>query len=989
MKKIYLFAFLLFSCFAGSAQVTATLYPAGGLGTYSTGNCDGTTRNDDVIISGNIPTVEDGYAVFDLSTIPAGATITQVIFGFYVTTYGGAGTPSAWDTYGYPGDLSGVTVPATLFSDFTTFPAVSISTATYGTSTGNQTLPSTAGMVNFVAANIGSKVSIALTGGGTRTYTIKGESGVASTSLANHAPYLQVLYCPKPTSVTATATPNPVCTGATLTLNGTGIGGSGLVSFTWNGPGGYTGAGPTATTVASLASAGVYSLTVTNTCAGVYTATASATTLAVSVNPSPAAIIGNNAVCTSGSTTTLLSDPTPGGNWTSAITTIATISTGGLVTGFTVGSTNIKYTIPGTGCFAILPMTVNAPPGAITGTTSAMCQGNTTTLTETSITGVWGTTNTTVASVLGGLVTGGTGSGPVTILYTVPGCLSATYPMTINPNPGPITTNTGAFDVCIGLTSPTIMSDALGGGSWTASNTDAAFGTFGFTKNYLYGGTAGIDTVTYTITATGCFTTATVNVQTGPPAITGPSVVCEGQTIVLSDAFLGGGGWTSGALTVASVGGGTGVVTGVSGGIANITFTPFSTTCYSVQKVTVNSAPSAINYPGGAPTFCQNDSMLLSDPDPLGKWTSSNTLNAVVDSSSGLVKGVGVGGGVSVSANITYTFPSSGCFSILPVTVFPSPPDNITASGPTVFCSGGSVTLSVPSVGGSTYQWFNGGVVIPSATANTYGTSSTAALSVEVINSFGCIATSAPTLVIAGISPSIDTAGPLKFCSGSDVILKANKNGAVGIITYQWQHNGTNIPSAVLPNYPAGTTGNYTCIVTVSSGGSGSCSAATQTVSVTASPLPTPALTFTRNPGSTTFSTGTGYKSYQWYINSVAIPGANYYSYTANVNGSYRVWVTDTTDCGGYSSADVINDVSVPQVNLDDVKIFPNPATSVVHIESPVSVRAIVTGVEGKIIFDEANASEINIGSLAAGMYIIMLYDDNGERLKVEKLIKQ
>jgi hypothetical protein len=998
MKKIYLLSLLCLIGFSSFAQSTATIYATGGPGSYITATTDGTTRTEDNIVTGNVPPPPtQGYAVFDLSGIPAGATIDQVIIGFYVTTYGGAGTPSVWNTYGYPGDLSGVTVPATLLADMTTF-STSLSTATYGTSTGNQTLPSTAAITNFVAANIGGKITVSFTGGGTRTYTMKGESGVSTSTVAiNHAPYIQVTYCEKPTAVVPTAAPNPICTGKSLVLNTTAVG-SGTLTYSWSGPGGYTAAikNPTELGI-GLANAGVYTVTVTNTCAGVFTATTVATTASVTVNPSPAAITsatGIFAVCDLG--TTALSDATASGNWSSASTTIATVSGTGLVTGVAVGATNISYILPVTGCYVIQPMTVNAAPAAIMPGLSPICQGNSVTETETTVTGVWSSSNTNIAVITASIPTSATfmgvttgGGGVVTISYTVPGCPPATTPLIVNPTPQPITTNTGAFDVCIGFSSPTTMSDALGGGTWTASNTDASFGFGGpFPKNNLYGSVAGIDTVTYTITATGCFITATVNVQVGPPAITGPSFVCEGSTISLSDTEPGGGGWTSNFPGIASVVGGTGLVTGNASGVARITFTPFSTTCYAVQKVTVNPQPAAITY-AGSPAFCQNDSLLLGETDPGGKWSSSNTVATVMDTSSGWLKGIGPGGGGATSTTVSYTFRTTGCATTLMLTEFPYPDAFVSHPGPLVFCSGGSVTLSVPAVGGTTYQWYNGGALIAGASTSNYTTSTTQSLSVDVVNTFGCIANSIPVQVISGISPTIDSSGSARFCLGSDVILTAGNNGAVGIITYQWQFNGLNIASAVAAKYPATKTGNYACIVTVSGGLSGSCSGSTTVVAVTAAPLPSPVITYTRTPSGTTFSTGTGYKTYQWYINSVAIPGAVAYSYTASTNGSYRVRVTDTTDCGGYSVAYIINDVAVPQISLADVKIFPNPATSVVHIESPVAVRAIITGVEGKILIDQANANEINISSLANGMYIIMLYDENGERLKVEKLVKQ
>ena len=79
-------------------------------------------------------------------------------------------------------------------------------------------------------------------------------------------------------------------------------------------------------------------------------------------NPIVAAITGINRICV-GSTATL-SDITPGGVWKSFNTSIATIDQNGLVTGITMGSTSIGYTvtaIDNTSTTVFYSLTITAP----------------------------------------------------------------------------------------------------------------------------------------------------------------------------------------------------------------------------------------------------------------------------------------------------------------------------------------------------------------------------------------------------------------------------------------------------------------------------------------------------------------------------------------------------------------------------------------------------------------------------------------------------
>ncbi len=80
----------------------------------------------------------------------------------------------------------------------------------------------------------------------------------------------------------------------------------------------------------------------------------------VVVNPTPAAITGLADVCQYMSIT--LTDPTPGGTWSSTPSSVATVGlVTGIVTGVSAGTATVKYTLP-TSCFVTKIVNVHAKP---------------------------------------------------------------------------------------------------------------------------------------------------------------------------------------------------------------------------------------------------------------------------------------------------------------------------------------------------------------------------------------------------------------------------------------------------------------------------------------------------------------------------------------------------------------------------------------------------------------------------------------------------
>ncbi len=397
-------------------------------------------------------------------------------------------------------------------------------------------------------------------------------------------------------------------------------------------------------------------------------------TATLTVGSIPGSISGVTLLCAG--TTTTLSNTVSGGTWSTSNLGIATaIAATGVITGIAAGTANVTYT-QGTGCIAVTTITVNATPSAIGGAT-AVCVSSSITLSDFVSGGIW-TSNNGNASIgsTTGIVTG-IAAGLSTITYALAGtgCYK-TYYIAINPVPAPIS---GAATVCVGAVG--FESDATPGGiSWSSSNTSVATIT---NSGAITGLADGTTTITYTI-ATGCIATSVVTVNSFAPAITGNVPVCAGASITLSDA-LAGGSWVSNNPAIATIGSGTGIVTGVAGGTVLVNYV-INGGCAINTVVTVN----AILPITGTPSACVGSSVILADGTYGGVWTSSNTGIATVGSSSGVVSGVSSG-----SAVISYST-TSGCSRTVTVNISPM---TVIAGSPTV-CVGVSTALTNATAGG-------------------------------------------------------------------------------------------------------------------------------------------------------------------------------------------------------------------------------------------------------------------------------------------------
>ncbi len=808
--------------------------------------------------------------------------------------------------------------------------------------------------------------------------------------------YYCKVVCPL-TTMAVSPTATSICAGgpgAVLTA-------SGATTYTWS-PSGSLSASTGDNVTALPTATTTYTVTGTDVTGCVGTATTT-----VTVNPLPPATITPSpaAVCAGGSIT--LNAPAVSGNsyqWYNGATLLAGATNSYYVASPAATTTYSVQVTSTAGCTATSPaatVTVNPLPTAVLSASGplALCPGNSVTLsvgTGTGYTYQWYNGPTAIAGATNSFYNTNAAGDYYVVVTTASGCQASTSTATVSINPAPaaIITVSGPTTFCA---NDSVTFTANSGTGYTYQWSTGT-GLIPGATNITYVAHTG---ATYSVTVTnsyGCSTTSAggVGVTVNPLPVTtitavGATTRCFPNTVTLN-AVPGAGytyQWYTGSTPIAGATNAS-YAASVSGtyvvDIVNpATGCTASTAAAGAIVVTILPRPNAAITPSSPDhRFCSYDSVLLSGITGAGltyQW---------------LISGIPI----TEATNSTYASHNSGTYKLVVYngscydtsstpyidTVDAAPSSVILTSGPVAFCAGASVTLNAATGAGHTYQWYYGPTVtlsssspIAGATASSLLVDTTGYYHAVISSPQGCVTTSAIIYVRSVPMPVISAGGPLAFCDGINVVLSVAP--VVGGV-YQWKRNGINIPGAVAANYIATSTGDYSCYVNVP----GVCATTTALVHVTVWPSPHPVINF----DGTRLHVAGGYVSYQWYMNTVTIPGATTHVYAPWQNASYRVLVTDTNGCSKISDPYEIFNLSVDNANVTtDIKIYPNPVGNTLHIAGmPLNSNAAVMSMEGKLLFT-SKAEDMDMHGLSAGMYMVVISDEKARRLHVEKVVKE
>ena len=594
----------------------------------------------------------------------------------------------------------------------------------------------------------GENATLSVSGAGTYTWS----NGAHSSSITVSTPSIYTVTASLPNGCSSTASaevtiasaPTPTILGNTTICEGesTTLTANGGVSFAWSN-------GNTSNSV-NVSQSGVYTVTATN--AEGCSATANVT---VTVNPLPSVnISGNNSFC-QGDNITLTATGANSYAWSNASTDAAiTVSSAGTytVTGTDANgcsntatktvSINPTYNVPLThsicegesynfygqnitiagtythtlqtinGCDSVLTLTLTVkalPTPSISGNT-ALCEGESTTLTANGgISYNWShgsaTNSVNVAE-----------SGVYTVTATnVEGC-TATASATVTVNPLPSVNISGNSSFCQG-DNVTLTATGASTYAWSNSSTDSAI-TVSNAGNYTVTGTDG----------NGCSNTATKAVSVNPTYNTPLThSMCEGESYNFYGQNITAAGTYTHALQT------------ING-------------CDSVLTLTLTVKALPTPSISGNTALCEGESTTLTANGGISyNWSHGSATNSINVTESGIY--------TVTATNV------EGCTATASVTVTVNPLPIVVIGGNTSICEGGSTTLTAS--GADTYSWSTGDNTA-SATVNAFGIYTVTGTSVE-----GCSNTSEVTVLVSQL-PVITISGETDICAGESTTLTAN-----------------------------------------------------------------------------------------------------------------------------------------------------------------------------------------------------------------------
>lgn len=310
----------------------------------------------------------------------------------------------------------------------------------------------------------------------------------------------------------------------------------------------------------------------------------------------------------------------------------------------------------------------------------------------------------------------------------------------------------------------------------------------------------------------------------------------------------------------------------------------------------------------------------------------------------------------------------------------------ITASGPTSFCTGDSVTLQ--SSAAVSYLWSD------NSTDATLLVQSSGNYTVTTTDANGCTASSSPQIVSVSSSPAptISINGATSFCAGGQVQLTSSQGES-----FLWSDGSTSQSVTITQagSYTVSVTNTNACLGTGTS----------SPVVVTVNDNPEASFSYSLTNGQlqlTNSSAGAG--NYIWdFGDGSATSSANSPAHTYTADGSYDVTLTAISAAG--CSDDTIVSVTVVIIGIADeiaqienLQLYPNPVVSVatlsVTAREQASMVVRITDLSGRMVYESqfeliagTQQFPLELSALPAGVYAISC--EQAGKIKAAQFIKR
>jgi hypothetical protein len=307
-------------------------------------------------------------------------------------------------------------------------------------------------------------------------------------------------------------------------------------------------------------------------------------------------------------------------------------------------------------------------------------------------------------------------------------------------------------------------------------------------------------------------------------------------------------------------------------------------------------------------------------------------------------------------------------------TICPSTPTSVTSS-----VAGGTWSSSAPSiasvnaVSGTVYAISGGSAILTYTVTNGCGTTS---------------ATFAVNVAVAG-----NISGASSVCVGATTVFTNPASGGT------WSSNNNTIATVSSTGVVGGVAAGTTTIsyIMVSS-----CGTTIKTASITVNPAATAGIitgvsTMVRGTSTTLTASVSGgvWSSVNTSLATVTTTGV----VNAIAVGIDTIKYTVTNSCG---TAVAKKAISITLTRDADpmpesegiiapvaVRVYPNPANALVHIETSVKVNIVVLSPTGSVVAEVKEGTDVDLSHVADGMYMIMVYDaTDNNLLKAARVMK-